>query len=99
MNICAHRICRPSCYRPAPIGGLFVSYRYNVLSYQPCGQRAASNRFISDKLSDRIAPMTDSIATSCRPATIQIPITLQFSPTTVKYPAVFSLDSCPTPAH
>jgi hypothetical protein len=99
MSTCAHRIYRPYRYQPAPIRAGFVPCPRNLHLHRRREQRTSTNQCAFGALRDGTAPMTDLISTSCQPVMIQIPIALQSTPTTVKYPAVSSLEACPTPAH
>ena len=64
-----------------------------------CGREIWPVRYAADSLGDGFAWMTDLIDTSDHRATIQIPIAMWSTLTTVKHPAVSSLGAYPTPAH
>ena len=99
MNTCAHRIYRLSRYRPAPIRAAFALCHGNVHFCVRCRHRIWRNRAAIDSFSDGIIWMTDLVDTSCQRRAIQIPIAMRSTLTTVKHPAVSSLEAYPTPAH
>jgi hypothetical protein len=95
----AHRVYCPYRYRPAPIRAAFVPYRRDVHFCLRCGRAIAFVRPATHHLSYITAWITGLIDTSYHRATIQIPIAMWSTLTTVKHPAVSFLGAYPTPAH
>ena len=99
MSTRAHRICRPSRYRPAPIRAAFALCHHVVHFHVRCRHRIWRDRAATDSFSDGVIWTTNLIDTSCHPAAIQIPIAMWSTLTPAKHPAVSSLEAYPTPAH
>ena len=99
MSTRAHRICRPSRYRPAPIRAAFALCHRDVHFRVRCRRRNWRNRAATDYLSDGFIWMTNLVVASCHRATIQIPIDMWSTLTPAQHPAVSSLEAYPTPAH
>ena len=99
MTMRAYSVDYPYRYRPAPIRAAFVPCHRDVHFCVRCGREIWPVRYAADSLRDGFAWITDLIDTSGHRATIQIPIAMWSTLTTVKHPAVSSLGAYPTPAH
>ncbi len=99
MSTGALRVCYPYRYRPVPIRAAFVLCHRDLHFCVRREQEVWSVRHAADYLGDGFACITDRVVTACHQATIQIPIAMWSTQTTVKHPAVSSLGAYPTPAH
>lgn len=99
MSACAHSVYRPHRHRPAPIRAAFVPRRAHGHFCRRHRQAIGGIRSTVDPQCTAMAPITHHVATSDHRGVIQIPIALRSSMATAAYPAVSSLEACPTPAH
>ena len=99
MSTRAPRADSPHRHRPVTIRAAFVPCHDDMRFCLRCGQAIWTVRPATDHLNDVIARMAGLIATSGPRATIQIPIAMLSSLTTLQRPAVSSLEASPTPAH